>query len=81
MNALLVCLLLSTAPASAHLVAQDVPGHLRIVFTSTQHAACPADPGSACDIISNDGELYVMNRNGHDQTRITFDNIAEYGEV
>src|SRR5262249_45425188 len=47
--------------------------------TSTQHAACPTDPSSACDIIGSEGELYVMNRSGHDQTRITFDNVGEYG--
>src|SRR5262249_23972618 len=36
---------------------------------------------SACELLSNDGELYVMDRNGHDQTRITFDNVVEYGGV
>jgi len=68
-----------TVLASTPLAAQHKPGHLRIVFTSTQHAACPTEPGSACDIIGLDGELYVMNRKGADQTRITFDNILEYG--
>jgi Tol biopolymer transport system component len=76
---LLVCLLLWTALASTPLAAQQVPGHLKIVFTSTQHAVCPTQPGSACDIILNDAELYVMNRNGSDQRRITFDNVFEYG--
>jgi len=78
LNALLVPLLLWTAPAATHLAAQDVPGHLMIVFSSTQHADCPGEPGSACEVVGPFGELYVMNRNGHDQTRITFDNVADY---
>jgi Tol biopolymer transport system component len=75
----LVCSMLWTALGSTPLAAQQAPGHLKIVFTSTQHAACPTEPGSACDIIGPAGELYVMNRNGSDQTRITFDNVTDYG--
>jgi Tol biopolymer transport system component len=78
---LLGCLVISTTTATTPVAAQQVPGHLKIVFSSTQHANCPLDPGGACDIIGNDGELYVMNRKGSDQTRITFDNIPEYGAV
>ena len=66
---------MDTAPAAA----QKVPGHLKIAFTSTQHANCPNDPGSACDLDEQYGELYIMNRNGSDQTRITFDNLREIG--
>jgi len=81
MNGRLVGLVLWTTLAPTPLRAQQVPGHLRIIFTSTQHASCPSDPGGACDIIGNDGELYVMNRNGSDQTRITFDNVTDYAAV
>jgi Tol biopolymer transport system component len=73
--AALLLVSMDTAPAAA----QKVPGHLKIAFTSTQHANCPNDPGSACDLDEQYGELYIMNRNGSDQTRITFDNLREIG--
>jgi len=74
---LLFCLLMSTALTSASVATQD-RGDLRLVFTSTQHASCPTEPGSACDIIGPDGELYVMDRKGADQMRITFDSVGEF---
>src|SRR5262245_30465370 len=52
---LLVCLLLWPVLASTPLAAQQVPGHLQIAFTSTQHAVCPVEPSSACEVIGNDG--------------------------
>jgi Tol biopolymer transport system component len=61
--------------------AQAVPGHLKIVFTSTQHANCPSEPGSACELDGPEGELYIMNRNGSDQTRITNDQVLELAAV
>jgi len=64
--------------ASSH-AAQAEPGHLKIVFTSTQHASCPPDP--VCEGDGEFGELYVMNRNGSDQRRITFDTDNELAAV
>ena len=76
---LLFCFVIWTAVTSAPVATQERRGHLKLVFTSTQHAACPTDPGAACDIIGTDGELYVMDRKGADQTRITFDDVVQFG--
>jgi Tol biopolymer transport system component len=57
--------------AAVPAAAQAVPGHLKIVFSSTRDYSCPPDP--VCDVDSKYTELYIMNRKGSDQTRITFD--------
>jgi len=58
---------------------QEGPGDLALLFTSTQHAVCPTEPGSACERVGPLGELYVMHPNGARQTRITFDNVPQFG--
>jgi tol-pal system beta propeller repeat protein TolB len=73
-TALLLVLSMDTAAPAA---AQAVPGHLKLVFSSTRDYSCPPDP--VCDLDSKYAELYIMNRNGSDQTRITNDNVLELG--
>jgi Tol biopolymer transport system component len=72
-----IAVALSISWAAAAAAAQAVPGHLKIVFSSTRDYSCPPDP--VCDVASNNAELYIMNRNGSDQTRITDDNVLEFG--
>src|SRR5215471_16592121 len=66
------------ASVSLH-AAQAVPGHLKIVFTSTRDTSCPPEP--VCELDEQFGELYVMNRSGKDPQRITFDSAPELGAV
>src|SRR5262245_4757658 len=64
-------LLVFSVGTAAPAAAQTVSGHLKIVFTSTRDYSCAPEP--FCGLDEQYGELYTMNRNGSDQTRITLD--------